>query len=141
MNRLRIMDNLKIDKQIQGVAIQASLVCDCGSEHFHVLHTGKQTRGGFRPLLIKSNKQISIVCRCNKCGKELIVCDSTIDGLNPLKAEKSNYSKFALKSKNTFKITLYYNYQKEDYMTNRFYDCFIHATGEDSKELVLFEGW
>lgn len=141
MGRLRIINNLKIDKEIDEVSMQASLICDCGNEYFNVLHTGKQTKGLFAPFLLKSNKQISIVCRCKNCGKELIVCDSTIDGVNPVRVEKADYAEFAIKSKNIFKITLYYNYQKEDYMTNRFFDCFIHATGEDGKELVLFEGW
>lgn len=141
MSRLRIIDNLRIVKEIDGVAMQASLICDCGNEYFHVLHTGKQTQGIFRPLLVKSNKQIFVMCKCKNCGKELIVCDSTIDGLTPLKVEKPNYTEFTTKRKNVFKIILYYNYQKEDYMTDRFVDCFIHITGEDGKEKVLFEGW
>lgn len=140
MSRLKIVDNLKIDKEINGVAMQASLVCDCKSEYFHVLHTGKQTRGFFRPLLVKNNKQISIVCRCKYCGKELNVYDSTTDGLKPLNVEKINHTGLILNSKNAFKITLYYNYKKEDYMTDRFVECFIHITDEDGKEIVLFEG-
>ena len=53
MSRLRIIDNLKILKEVDKVAIEASLVCDCGNEYFYVLHTGKQTKGFFRPWLVK----------------------------------------------------------------------------------------
>ena len=121
--------------------MQASLVCDCGNELFHVLHTGKQTKGLLRPWLVKSNKQIAVKCKCKDCGKELIVYDSTTDGLNPLLIEKPNYAEFTAKGKNTFKIILYYNYQKEDYMSERFFDCFIHAIDEDGKNRILYEGW
>ena len=127
MSRLRIINNLKILKEVDKVAIEASLVCDCGNECFYVSHTGKKTKGILSSWLIKNDKQISVMCKCKDCGKKIIVCDTTIDGLKPLDIEKSNYAEFAIKGKNIFKIILYYNYWEEDYMTNRFYDCFIHA--------------
>lgn len=139
MSKLRIIDNLTIAKEIDGVALQASLVCDCKSEYFYVLHTGKQTKGILRPLLAKNKKQISIVCRCKNCGKGFKVYDSTIDGLKPLNVEKTHYVSFALKNKDVFRISLYYNYLKENYMTDQFVDCFIHATDEENKMFVLFE--
>ena len=141
MSKLRIIDNLKILEESNKVAVEASLVCDCGNEYFYVLHTGKQTKGLFRPWLVKNNKQISVMCKCRDCGKKIIVCDTTIDGLKPLHIEKPNYAELAMKGKNAFKIILYYNYQEEDYMTDRFYDCFIHAIDEDGKKRILYEGW
>ncbi|MBR2956219.1 MAG: hypothetical protein IKC54_03385, partial [Clostridia bacterium] len=83
MSKLRIINNIKILKKEDKVAMEASLVCDCGNEYFHVLHTGKQTKGLFRPWLVKNNKQITVTCKCRNCGKQLIVCDTTIDGLKP----------------------------------------------------------
>ncbi len=139
MSRLRIADNLIINDKVSNVACKVSLICDCKNEHFYVRHTGKQTRGIFRPLLVKSNKQISIVCQCKNCGKEIKVYDSTVDGLNPLEATKANDFAFALKDRKVFRIFLYYNYFEEDFMTNRFVDCFIHITDEDNKEFVLYE--
>ena len=140
MSKLRIIDNLKILKEVDKVAIEASLICDCGNEWFHVLHTGKKTKGLLSPWLVKNNKQISIMCKCRDCGKIISVCDTTIDGLNPLHIEKLNYAELAITGKDVFKIILYYNYQ-EDYMTDRFYDCFIHAIDEDGKKRILYEGW
>ena len=140
MSKLRIIDNLKILEEVEKVAIEASLVCDCGNEYFHVLHTGKKTKGILSSWLVKANKQISVMCKCRNCGKELIVCDTTIDGLKPLHIENPNYAELAIKDKNEFKIILYYNYWEEDYMTDRFYDCFIHAIDEDGKKRILYEG-
>jgi hypothetical protein len=71
----------------------------------------------------------------------IIIAATTIDGLKPLHIEKPTYAELAIKGKNIFKIILYYNYQEEDYMTNRFYDCFIHAIDEDGKKRILYEGW
>ena len=141
MSKLRIIDNLKILEKVDKVALEASLVCDCGNECFHVMHTGKKTKGLLNPWLVKNNKQISVMCKCRNCGKELIVCDSTIDGLNPLHIEKPNYAELTIKGKSVFNIILYYNYQKEDYMTDRFFDCFIHAIDEDGTKRILYEGW
>ena len=141
MSKLRIIDNIKILTEVDEIAMEASLVCDYGNESFRVLHTGKKTKGILSPWLVKANKQISVMCKCGNCGKELIVCVSTIDGLNPLLIEKPNYAELAIKGKNVFKIILYYNYQKEDYMTDRFYDCFIHAIDENGKKRILYEGW
>ena len=141
MSKLRIIDNIQILKEVDNVALEASLVCDCGSEWFHVLHTGKKTKGFLRPWWVKKNKQISIMCKCQDCGKKIFVCDSTIDGLKPLHVEKPNCVELTIKGKNIFKIILYYNYQEDDYLTDRFYDCFIHAIDEDGKKRILYEGW
>lgn len=141
MNKLRIIDNLKILEEMDKVAIEASLVCDCGNESFRVLHTGKKTKGILSPWLMKANKQISVMCKCRDCGKEIVVCDSTIDGLKPLHIDKPDYAELEIKGKNIFKIILYYNYQEEDYLTNRFFDCFIHAIDEEGKKRILYEGW
>ena len=140
MHKLRIIKNIKILEEVDEVAIEAALVCDCGNECFRVLHTGKKTKGVLSPWLVKANKQISVKCKCRNCGKELIVYDTTIDGLKPLNVEKPNYAELEMKGKNAFKIVLYYNYKKEDYMTDRFYDCFIHAIDEDGKKRILYEG-
>ena len=58
MSKLRIIDNLKILEEANKVAVEASLVCDCGNEWFHVLHTGKKTKGFLRPWLVKNNKMM-----------------------------------------------------------------------------------
>ena len=42
----------------------------------------------------------------------------------------------------TFKITMMYNYYKEDYKTNKFVECFIDVESEKlNKSKRIYEGW
>ena len=50
--------------------------------------------------------------------------------------------KFTLKNiKDSYEITLKYNYYKNDYKTNKFVECFIEIKNEDMKKVKqLYEG-
>lgn len=141
-DQLRILDNLRIIIERDEVALMGELVCDCGCEHFYIFHSGKQTKGILASYLIKKDKQIVIKAVCEKCGKEIIIYDSKIDGIKPLGNNEYPIDKFVLKNiKDSYEITLKYNYYKNDYKTNKFVDCFIEIKNEDMKKVKqLYEG-
>lgn len=142
-NQLRILDNLRIIFDRDEVALMGELVCNCGCEHFYIFHTGNQTKGILAPYLIKKDKQIVIKVVCERCEKELLIYDSKIDGIKPLMNNEYPVDKFTLKNiKDSYEITLKYNYYKNDYKTNKFVDCFIEIKNEDMKKVKqLYEGW
>ena len=78
--KLRILDFLTDIQEVNGVALSARLQCTCGCSDFNFLHTGKQTRGIFAPLIIKKNGQLVLKATCHCCGNSIIVYDSEIDG-------------------------------------------------------------
>ena len=141
-NQLRIFDNLRIVIERYEVALAGELVCDCGCEHFYIYHSGKQTKGILTPYLIRKDKQIVIKAVCERCGKEIIIYDSKIDGIKPLMNNEYLVEKFTLKNiKDSYEITLKYNYYKNDYKTNKFVECFIEIKNEDTKKVKqLYEG-
>ncbi len=51
MNKLRTLDSLIINKEIDEVALSGSLQCFCGCKEFNIYHSGKQTK----QLIIKNN--------------------------------------------------------------------------------------
>lgn len=97
-NQLRVLDNLRIVIERDEVALAGKLVCDCECEHFYIYHSGKQTKGILIPYLIKKNKQIAIKAVCERCGKEIIIYDSKIDGIKPLMNNEYLVEKFTLKN-------------------------------------------
>ena len=139
MDKIRIYKNLKILEERKNVAFQGSLICDCKNEFFYISHTGKQTRGILAPFLVKKKRQLSIVCSCCRCGKEINLYDSTVDGLKPFDTPKLEYQDFSQNSTRAFKVVMSYNYFEKDYLTNRFAECIITLLDENEKQYVLFE--
>ena len=70
MSKLRIIDNIQILKEVGKVALEASLVCDCGSEWFQVLHTGKKTKGFLRPWLVKKTSKSPLCANVKTVAKK-----------------------------------------------------------------------
>lgn len=141
-NQLRVLDNLRIVIERDEVALAGKLVCDCECEHFYIFHSGHQTKGILASYLLKKDKQIVIKAVCEKCGKEIIIYDSKIDGIKPLMNNEYPLDKFTLKNiKDSYEITLKYNYYKNDYKTNNFVECFIEIKNEEMKKVKqLYEG-
>lgn len=141
-DKLRIIDNLRIIIECDEVALSGKLICDCGCEHFYIFHSGKQTKGIFAPYLIKKDKQIVIKAVCKDCGKSILIYDSKIDGIKPLMNNEYHVDRFVLNNiKDSYEITLKYNYYKNDYKTNKFVECFIEIKNEDMKKVKqLYEG-
>jgi len=134
MNKLRIINNLEIVKEIDNVAISGKLKCSCNCSEFYIYHTGKQTKGIFSPDIINKNGQLVIKTKCTQCNEELIILDSTIDGIKPKIKEKSEFNNFVIKNNiDKFKITIYYNYNEENFKTNKFENCFIDIENKNLK--------
>ncbi|MGM9969001.1 MAG: hypothetical protein ACI35S_01225 [Anaeroplasma sp.] len=140
-DKLRIINNLKIYKIHDNVAIEGKLICDCGCHLFSIFHTGKVTKGILAPYLIKKDKQIVIKAVCKDCGRTIIILDSKIDGINPLVCNTFTEKKFSIRNiTENFEIDLKYNYYPEDFKSNRFVDSFIEIKNEDMKKTkILFE--
>lgn len=58
----------------------------------------------------------------------------------PLVADKNVLAQFKLKDLDVFNIEVAYNYYVDDYMTNKFVECFIFIRNDKGKEVVLYEG-
>ena len=142
-NKLRILSNLNIYETHDNIAMAGKLLCDCGCNIFAVFHTGKATKGILAPYLVKKDKQIIIKVVCKDCGKSIIIFDSKIDGIRPL-IHNNTYEEQAFLIENinaNFEIDLKYNYYTEDFMSNKFVDCFIEIKNEDiKKKKRLYEG-
>ncbi len=137
MERLRIIDNLRVIEERRGVAFSGALVCDCKNESFYLTHTGRQTRGILSPYLAKKKGQLRVKCCCTKCGREITVYDSTLDGLKPKPCEKGEFSDLVIKSTRAFGVVMSYNYYEEDYLTDRFVECFISLSDEGGKSYEI----
>ncbi len=136
---LRIKDNLSIIEEHNDVSFKAKLVCNCECEKFKLFHTGKQTKGLLFPYLIKKNKQIEIVAQCQCCGNKISILDTTIDGEKPIAVKKGELLPFKLKGQEIFNIELVYNFHKQNYMTNKFVDCFIYTKNDKGRWKVIYE--
>ena len=142
-NELRILNNLNIYEIHDNVAIAGKLICDCGCNLYSIFHTGKATKGVLAPYLIKKDKQIVIKAVCKDCEKSIIIFDSKIDGIRP-SACNNTYEEQNFSIKNisvNFEIDFKYNYYPEDFMSNKFVDCFIEIKNKDmKKKKQLYEG-
>ena len=147
MSRLRIIDNLKILEEANKVAVEASLVCDCGNEYFHVLHTGKQTKGILAPYIIRQNKQLVLQAKCRNCGKTIEVFNSKLDGTRA-KPQTGTYelTTFVLPKSNIaeFEVVVKYNYFPEKIKgnglySNNFENCFIYIVNDGKEGKALIE--
>ena len=139
--KLRILDFLTDIQEVNGVALSARLQCTCGCSDFNFLHTGKQTRGIFAPLIIKKNGQLVLKATCHCCGNSIIVYDSEKDGTqacgNCLTGE---FVPFVSKSlPNNFPVMIKYNYFPETFKngevySNQFENCFVYIVDDNGKE-------
>lgn len=131
INYLRIINNLDNIKEYSSEALSGVLKCNCGSNKFHIYHTGKQTKGILSSDIVKYKGQIIIYAKCLKCKEIIKVLDTNIDGIKPKEIQQQKFKKFILKKDiDIFEITLMYNYYKKDYKTNRFVECFIAVENE-----------
>lgn len=142
--KLRLSEYLKNVEEFNGVAISAKLHCTCGNCTFAFSHTGKQTKGILAPYIIRKNKQLVLKANCSKCGNEIVVYNSQIDGSTPKIAEETHeYTTFSTKNLSEFEVVIKYNYfpekLKEDgNYSNQFEDCFIYIidNGKETKALI-----
>ena len=102
----------------------------------------KQTKGIFSSDIVKHKKQVVINAQCVNCKEIIKIYDSTIDGIKPVDANQYKFKKLVSKKDiDTFKITMMYNYYKEDYKTNKFVECFIDVESEKLKKFKrILEG-
>ncbi len=135
INYLRIINNLEIIDEIDNVALKGKLKCNCGCNEFYIYHTGKQTKGILFSDIVKHKKQVVINAQCVNCKEIIKIFDSTIDGIKPINAKQYEFKKLVLKKDiDRFKITMMYNYYKEDYKTNKFVECFIDVESAKLKK-------
>jgi hypothetical protein len=140
MNRLRIIDNLRILEEHDNAALSGKLVCQCGCENFSIFHTGKQTRGILFTDLVKRNGQIQIDAKCENCQSSFTILDTAVDGTNPRSAKKGELKQLYIKDIDSFEIRMYYNYYSENFKTNRFEDCIIEASNSAlRKNKIIYE--
>ena len=141
---LRILEYLDNIQENNGVAVSARLCCTCGNCSFAFSHTGKQTKGILAPYIIRKNKQLVLKANCSKCGNEIVVYNSQIDGSTPKIAEETHeFTTFSTKNLSEFEVVIKYNYfpekLKEDgNYSNQFEDCFIYIidNGKETKALI-----
>lgn len=142
--KLRLLDFLDNIEEFNGVAISAKLRCTCGNCSFAFSHTGKQTKGILAPYIIKKNKQLALKAKCSKCGNEIVVYNSQIDGAKPKIVEEiREFTTFATQNSSEFEVMIKYNYfpekLKEDgNYSNQFENCFIYIidNGKETKALI-----
>ena len=135
MDGLRIINNLEIIEEIDNIALNGKLKCNCGCNEFYIYHTGKQTKGILSPEIVKHKKQVVINAQCVNCKEIIKIFDSTIDSIKPINAKQYEFKKLVLKKDiDTFKIIMMYNYYKEDYKTNKFVECFIDVESTKLKK-------
>lgn len=129
----------KIEEEHDKVAVYGRLKCPCGSEHFSIFHTGKQTKGILSPYIKKTEKQILIEAKCQKCGQTIQIYDNTIDGEKPVIASHPDKTQFIYKNTTNFKVKIVLNYYEENYMTNKFVTIYIYLYDDSNKQIVLYE--
>ena len=143
--KLRLSEYLKNIEEFNGVAISAKLHCTCGNCAFAFSHTGKQTKGILAPYIIRKNKQLVLKANCSKCGNEIVVYNSQIDGSTPKIAEVTHeFTTFSTKNLSEFEVVIKYNYfpekLKEDgNYSNQFEDCFIYIIDNGKETNALIE--
>ena len=136
MDELIIINNLEIIEEIDGVALKGKLKCNCGCNEFYIYHTGKQTKGILSSDIVKHKKQVVINAQCVNCKEIIKIFDSTSDCIKPINYKQYEFKKLVLKKDiDRFKITMMYNYYKEDYKNNKFVECFIDVESEKLKKV------
>ena len=84
-------------------------------------------------------EQILIEAKCAKCGKNIKLYDTSIDGEKPTTISHFDEKQFIYKNNEEFKVKIFLNYYEENYMTNKFVAIYIHLIDDNGKEIVLFE--
>lgn len=136
---LSFKKNFIIEEEHDKIAVCGNLKCDCGCDEFKIFHTGKQTKGIFSSHLKKEEKQILIEAKCAKCGKNIKLYDTSIDGEKPTTISHFDEKQFIYKNNEEFKVKIFLNYYEENYMTNKFVSIYIHLVDDKGKTIVLFE--
>ena len=127
-----------IEEEHDKVACKGILKCSCGEEKFSIYHTGKQTKGILSPYIKKIQKQIFVEAKCSKCGRTIQICDTTIDGEKPVDGSHLEIKQFLYKNITDFKVKIFLNYYKENYMTNKFVTIYIYLYDDNNKQIVLY---
>ena len=122
-----------------GVTIRGNLKCDCGCEQFEIFHSGKQTKGILASHIVKTEHQIMIKAKCSKCGKNIQLYDSAIDGETPMMNNHPDLKQFSYKTNNKFRVNIILNYSDGNYMTNKFFTIYVYLYDKNNKEIVLYE--
>lgn len=132
---MRLEKNFINEVNHENVALEATLKCDCGSQSFNIMHTGKEKKGLFGGIsLVKKDGQICIKAICKSCCQAFVLYDSAIDGSNPKEAPATEYTKLTIKEHDIFKVNMKYNFMKENFKTDRFEGIAIDIQDEDSKK-------
>ncbi len=132
---MRLEKNFIDEINHDDVALEANLKCECGSQIFTIVHTGKEKKSLFGGIsLVKKDDQIRIKALCQTCGKEFVLYDSTVDGNKPKEAPIAEYVKLVIKDKDAFKINMKYNFMKENFKTDRFEGIAIDVQDDASKK-------
>ncbi len=138
---MRLEKNLENVIEHDHVALEADLICDCKNNQFMISHSGilkKKLFGGL--TLNKKEKQIVIKAKCLDCSKTYILYDSTKDGCVPKGTALSDFEQLTLKDGTCkFQINMKYNYNPEDFKTDKFQMIFIDVKKKDGKEIRLYE--
>ena len=110
------------------VALEADFLCDCGSDTFFILHSGKKHKSLLGNVSIgKKEKQLVIQCSCSKCFKQYTLFDSTKDGKNPRGIPNAELGQLEINGEMSFQIKLKYNYLEENFKTDLFETFFMEV--------------
>ena len=137
--QLRTLEYLSNIEEYGDTAISANLKCACGASEFRFFHTGKQTKGIFAAFIVRKQGQLVLKAECPRCQKSMIVFDSTKDGVQPKEKDfPDDFAVFASsKVPERFPVRIKYNYQPENFKSNRFESCFVYIVDNFLKLLKL----
>ena len=135
---LTFKNNFVIDEEVKDISVVGHLKCSCGSEEFNIFHTGKQTKGILAPHIQKKDKQILVEAILSDCGKKIQIYDSSFDGENPKDISHPESNKLLIKGNDKFKLKICLNYNKGNYLTNKFFTIYIYGIG-GKKDIVIYE--
>lgn len=138
---MRLEKNFKNVINHEDVALEATLKCDCESELFTILHTGKEKKSLFGGIsFVKQDGQIRIKALCKNCNQAFVLYDSAIDGCKPKEAPVREFTKLTIKDNDIFKVNMKYNFMKENFKTDHFEGIAIDLQDDSTKkEIRIYE--
>ena len=139
---MRLEPNFKNMIHDENFSLESDIVCDCQNDTFKIIHTGIQKNGLFGIVTLKKqNKQLAIEATCTSCGKKITIYNSTLDGLKPKQIPLEEYKPLILKNnEDTFKINVKYNFEPQNYKTDRFGVMQLYIKEKNGKkEICVFE--
>ena len=139
---MRLDSNFKNMISNENFLLESDLVCDCQNDTFKIYHTGIQKNGLFGTVNLKKyNQQIVVKVLCAYCGKKYVIYNSTLDGLKPKQIPLEEYKPLILKNnEDTFKINVKYNFEPQNYKTDRFEMMQLYIKEKNGKkEICIFE--